>query len=88
VARFPASQLPNLDREVIHFVAIEACKQIECAISIDALEDHFGSARRKHVDAFLSHRAAINGIAQRLIDRGRFEADGTVLIRTADCRSI
>jgi hypothetical protein len=85
IARFPRSQLYVSEREVVIFVAYVDAKQIECIISLEALEDHFGGEPSKVVESFILHRAAIEHIDERLIARQRFEADGSILIKTADC---
>ena len=71
-------------RKVVWFSAIIDDKCIDCGISIEALADHFGAFYDDPLPAFRTHRARIWEIATNLIDQRRFEADGTLLIRSTD----
>ncbi len=71
-------------RMVVTFQAVDDAKKIACAISREALEDHFGGNRRDPVAAFKANRVAIEQLARRKYLRGELEPDGSVLIRTAD----
>lgn len=71
-------------RKVVWFGAIVDDKSIDCGISIEALADHFGAFYDDPLPAFRTHRARIWEIATNLIDQRRFEADGTLLIRSTD----
>ena len=71
-------------RKVVWFSAIIDEKCIDCGISIEALADHFGAFYDDPLPAFRTHRARIWEIATKLIDQRRFEADGTLLIRSTD----
>ena len=71
-------------RKVVWFGAIVDDKCIDCGISIEALADHFGAFYDDPLPAFRTHRARIREIATNLIDQRRFEADGTLLIRSTD----
>jgi hypothetical protein len=86
VARFPHSTpLYDSHRMVVLFVAIVSNETIGCAISHEALTDHFENNALQPAAAFSRHRAAIERIAEKLISQKRFESDGSILIRTADC---
>ena len=85
IARFPKSQLYDSTREIVNFAAIVGDRTIACAISIEALHDHFDGDIQKPTETFVGNRGAIERIAERLISRQRFEADGSIKIRTADC---
>ncbi|MEJ0004018.1 MAG: DUF1488 domain-containing protein [Pararobbsia sp.] len=53
----------------IVFPALVDGKRIECAISAEALEDHFGAQSARETDllaAFVEHRPAIEQAARRL----------------------
>jgi hypothetical protein len=70
--RFSQGLLHDESRMVVRFVAHADAQQIDCAISDEALDDHFGDSRRgRHVDAFRQHRPAIERVTQRLIERKR-----------------
>ncbi len=85
MARFPNSELYDSGREIVIFAAIVHDETIQCAISLEALHDHFDGDMLKPVQTFKLNRRAIEQIAERLLSRHRFEADGSILIRTADC---
>jgi uncharacterized protein DUF1488 len=71
-------------RKVVWFTGSTDGKRVACGISIEALADHFGSYFDDPLPAFRANRKRIEAVARRLIKRKRLEADGTVLIRTAD----
>jgi len=71
-------------RNVVWFSAIDGEKVIECAISMEALTDHFGAYADDPLPAFRKHRQRIWDIAEKLIAERRFESDGTILIHSAD----
>jgi hypothetical protein len=85
MARFLKGRLYNSDRDIVMFTAQVGAEQVGCAISREALEDHFGGDKGQLLQAFDRNRPAVEGVAERLIREGRLEADGSVLIRTADC---
>ena len=86
VARFPNSiSLYDSDCRVVRFAAIVGNETIACAISTEALTDHFENDPQRPAMVFARHRSAIEGIADKLITGRRFEPDGSILIRTADC---
>jgi len=69
---------------VVWFRAVVDEKVVECAISIEALTEHFGAYTDNPLPAFRSHRQQIWDSAAKLIAERRFEEDGTILIRSAD----
>jgi hypothetical protein len=74
----------DIGRDVVVFWGSDRDQRIRCAISREALDDHFGGDNRNEVEAFRENRPAIEQIAQRKYLSGRVEPDGTVLIRTAE----
>jgi hypothetical protein len=83
---FPASETWDQSRRVASFPADADGKRIQCAISLDALEERFGAdPKLEALQAFRNHRGEIERVAERLIRRRRLEPDGSVLIRPADC---
>ena len=74
----------NDDRQIVQFYAVDQSNRIPCAISMEALDDHFGNGVNR-LDMFKSNRDTIEAIASKLISRGRFESDRSILIRTSDC---
>ena len=85
VARFPNSTLYDSGRMVVNFAAIIGSDAINCAISLEALKDHFDNDCTKPTVVFSRHRPAIERIAERLITQKRLESDGSILIRSSDC---
>ena len=77
--------LYDSDRDIVIFVAYVEQTTIRCAISGEALRDHFEKNTQKPCKTFLRNRVPIEHIAKRLILQQRFETDGSILIRTADC---
>ena len=81
---------PNLEawdggRMVVSFPAEWDDRRINCAVSIEALQDHFNADNLTPLEAFRAHRWQIERIAEYLITRKRFEPDGSVLVRTQNC---
>jgi len=75
----------NIDRAVVMFWAEDGKKRVRCAISREALDDHFGSdEKRNKEEVFQEHRPAIEQEARRKYLAGDTEADGSILIRTGD----
>ena len=66
-------QVPPYYRATDLAVAFQAKvdnKPIECAISVEALEDHFGAASARQddvLDAFSTNRAEIEAVARELL---------------------
>jgi hypothetical protein len=71
-------------RNVVWFNAIDDEKVINCAISIEALADHFDAYADDPLPAFRKHRQQIWDSAEKLIAERRFEDDGTIMIQSAD----
>jgi hypothetical protein len=71
-------------RDVIVFWGLDRDKRIRCAISEEALDDHFHADSRNKLDVFRENLPAIEQIARRKYLSGQAELDGSVLIRTAD----
>jgi len=72
------------NRDVVTFLADVDEKRIHCAVSLEALQDNFGGNHSAPLDCFRANRGAIEAKAERLIHHGRFEADGSILIRSQD----
>ena len=71
-------------RNVVWFSAVDDEKVIDCAISIEALTEHFGAYADDPLPAFRNHRQRIWDTAAKLITQRRFEDDGRILIHSAD----
>ena len=60
------------DAPSLTFVAVADGEHVQCTISAEALEDHFGAASWREEDlqqAFESHRSSIEGAAEHLLKR-------------------
>lgn len=71
-------------RDVVVFWGVDRDQRIPCAISREALDDHFHGDSRNKLEVFRENRPAIEEIARHKYLSGGVELDGTVLIRTAD----
>jgi len=71
-------------RNVVWFSAIDDEKTIDCAISMEALSEHFGAYADDPLPAFRNHRQQIWDTAAKLIAQRRVEDDGMILIQSAD----
>ncbi len=71
-------------RMVVLFAGKDGDKTISCAISLEALEDHFDGGNRDPVKLTRANRARIEHEARRKYLAGRLESDGSVLIKTED----
>ena len=82
---FPApEEWLDSGRDVVVFWGMDRNHRIRCAISREALDDHFRGDNRKKLDVFRENSRAIEEIARRKYLAGRVEPDGSVLVRTAD----
>jgi hypothetical protein len=73
----------TMDR-VVSFAAVVDGRDVRCAISFEALMDHFGADFKDPRPAFIANRRRIEQLTAKLITQGRFESDGTILIRNQD----
>lgn len=81
----------DFDRDVVLFAGKTIDGEITCAVSREALEDHFGahgSRARAHLAAFRANRPAIEDAARRKLTAGQRETDGSILIKTMDLKAI
>jgi fido (protein-threonine AMPylation protein) len=82
---FPApEEWTDSGRDVVVFWGMDRNHRIRCAISREALDDHFHGDNRNKLEVFRENSRAIEEIAQRKYLSGRVEPDGSVLVRTAD----
>ena len=82
--KFPNIESMDERRMVVLFPADQDNKHINCAISTQALEDNFNGNNVPALDCFRSNRGFIEVKADRLIENGRLEPDGSILIRSRD----
>jgi hypothetical protein len=77
----------NFSDETVTFEAQAGRERVLCAISREALEDHFGAdglTKEGRLDVFRKHRREIQEMARLVYLDRRVPADGAVLITTAD----
>ena len=75
-------------RDVVQFTIIRDGQQIICRVSKECITDHFGdpSTDGACFNAAKERFDPITDLAAHLITIGRFEPDGTILIRSSDLR--
>jgi hypothetical protein len=82
---FPApEERYNSDRGVVVFWGRDGKTRVQCAISREALDDHYHGDNKDKLEVFRANRRAIEEIARRKYLAGVTEPDGSVLIRTGD----
>lgn len=81
---FPAGEQWNSSHEVAEFTAMLGDRKFRCAVTLEALCDNFDGDTKEPLECFRDNRPRIEAIAAKLIKRQRFEADGSILVRTAD----
>ena len=83
--KFPAQEENyNFNRQVVAFWGQDGNARVPCAISREALDDHFGGDNKDKLEVFRANRQTIEQEARRKYLAGRTEPDGSVLIRTGD----
>lgn len=70
--------------EAVVFRGRDGEKPVTCAISLEALEDHFDADEGSMMEAFKKNRERICHEARRKYLADRLEEDGSVLIKTTD----
>jgi hypothetical protein len=71
-------------RQAVEFWVAVGSTRLRCAISREALDDHFGGDGKDKLVVFRTNRQAIEEFARRKFLDGRMESDGVVFIRSAD----
>lgn len=86
--RFPAPEERYMvDRGVVIFWGQDGETRVRCAISREALDDHFQGDSRDKLELFKANRQVIEQDMRRKYLSGDTEADGSILIRTGDLPS-
>ena len=85
ILTFPksASQYDPI-RMVVLFTGKDGERIVPCAISQEALKDHFDDDNKESAKMFRANRDRIEHEARRKYLAGRLEPDGSVLIKTED----
>jgi hypothetical protein len=81
---FPRLECWNDMTKMATVVADVDKKRVLCRISSESLKVKFGASDDKLMQSVVQHRVAIQEAAKRLIERDDYEADGSILIKTAD----
>ena len=74
----------DFTRGIVTFTGKDGDQSVICAISQEALEDHFDNDNKDPLKVFTAHRARIEHEARRKYLAEKLEADDSILIRTAD----
>ena len=74
----------HVDRGVVVFRARDEKKIISCAVSEEALKDHFQEKNKNPVKIFEANRERIEHETRRKYFAGMLEPDGSVLVKTSD----
>ncbi len=78
----------DFDRDIVAFPAEDASgERVRCAISREALDDHFGAdgqTNDQRVETFRRHRQEIERMAREVYLHSPVPPDGSVLVKTAD----
>jgi fido (protein-threonine AMPylation protein) len=82
---FPESEARYIsDRGVVVFWGQDGRSRVRCAISREALDDHFKGDNRDKLEVFNENRRAIENNARAKYLADDTETDGAILIRTGD----
>jgi transcriptional regulator with XRE-family HTH domain len=71
------------ERGVIVFTGVDRGKKVKCAISFEALDDHFENGQNP-LKNFIKNRAIIENEAKRKYLNNNLENDGSILIKSDD----
>jgi hypothetical protein len=83
--RFPAPEEKYVfDRSIVLFWAQDGEIRVRCAISREAIDDHFEGDNKDKLEVFRANRQVIEQEARRKYLAGETEPDGSILIRTGD----
>src|SRR3990167_4910618 len=74
----------NVSRTIVLFNGRDRDKVIHCAISKEALDDHFGGDHQFPLKIYQANREAIEHEARRKYLAGNLEKDGSIFVKTED----
>jgi len=81
----------DADREVVRFLGESLGSPVECAVTREALDDHFGASnadRKGRLEAFQKHRSKIEGLLRsKYLHRPIEDLEG-VLLRTSEVEEL
>lgn len=82
---FTADAIEDGDRMTINFAGYDGDKRVLCRVSREALDDLLAPNRSDdRMSIYRIYQGGIQSNASTKYDRGLFEADGSVMIRSAD----
>lgn len=81
---FPSVQAWDGNVDCVSFPADVDGTRVRCLISREALQDNFCGSNVPPLECFSRNRYIIEEKATALLLSGRFEADGSILIRSSD----
>src|SRR5437016_1894023 len=83
--KFPAPQETFVfERDIVFFYGQDGEAWVRCAISREALDDHFPGDVKDKLEVFRANRQAIEQEVRRKYIAGDTEVDGSILIRSDD----
>jgi hypothetical protein len=85
---FPSIETENTSQQTIEFDVIIDSSTIKCAITYEALYEHFDAEYSDPLFAFMSGRSAIESIVIKRIKDNQFNLDEGVLIQSSDLQDI
>jgi hypothetical protein len=83
----PNTESYDVTRDIVRFLGWDGERWVSCGVRRDALIDTAGAAAASGVDPvklYRTHIAPIHTLANAKYQRGRFESDGLVLVRSVD----
>lgn len=81
---FKQIEVVNLATMTVSFPASVEGEQVKCFISLEALQDHFNADHTDQLESFKNNRVEIESKAREIINKNRYEVDGSIFLRTAD----
>ena len=81
---FPSEENWDATTTCIVFPAIINDELVICAISREALRDNFNGDELAAIECFRANRPAIEAKIKVLASKGRYEADGSIFIKSND----
>lgn len=81
---FPKLESWHPVSKVATIAAVVNKRRVLCRISLKTLKGKFGVSDKAPMDSLAQNRSIVQEAARRLIERDRYEDDGSVLIRLED----
>ncbi len=83
--KFLGNETHDKMSNTVSFPVLVDGQEIECAISYEALHNHFRADYYDPIPTFMAHQRTIHQLAEKLIMEGRFENDKKrIVIRSQD----